>query len=126
MVPVSPLSPCVATKAIFLGHSIGQPELYHSVVQVSLENMNEVIPPHVSSTSMCSTDSPKEQVPQHCSCGRGSAKKDGRKFCHQAPNGNKSRLSATLKQLVAPIDVNVLIVEILMAPPRLPSRHTHM
>lgn len=91
MVPISPLSPCVATKAIFLGHSIGQPQLYHSVVQVSLENVTEVIPPHVSSTSTCSTDSPKEQAPQHCSCGRGSAKKDGRKFCHQAPNGNKSR-----------------------------------
>lgn len=89
VVPVSPLLPCTATNAIFLGYSIGQPELYHTVV--SLENVFEEIPPHVSSTSMCSNASPKEQVPEHCSCGRGSAKKDGRKFCFQAPNGNKSR-----------------------------------
>lgn len=89
MVPVSPLLPCTATNAIFLGYSIGQPELYHSVV--SLENVFEEIPPHVSSTSMCSNASPKEQVPEHCSCGRGSAKKDGRKFCFQAPNVNKSQ-----------------------------------
>ena len=89
VVPVSPLLPCTATKAIFLGYSIGQPELYHNVV--SLENVNEAIPPHVSSTSTCSNNSPKEQVPEHCSCGRGSAKKDGRKFCCQVPNGNKSR-----------------------------------
>ena len=89
VVPVSPLLPCTATKAIFLGYSIGQPELYHSVV--SLENVNEVIPPHVSSTSTSSNHSPKEQVPEHCLCGRGSAKKDGRKFCCQIPNGNKSR-----------------------------------
>ena len=68
VVPVSPLLPCTATKAISLGYSIGQPELYHSVV--SLENVNEVIPPHVSSTSTSSNHSPKEQVPEHCLCGK--------------------------------------------------------
>lgn len=95
VVPVSPLSPCVANKAILLGYSIGQPELYHSVV--SLDNVNEFIPPHVNSTSTCSSNSPKEQMPEHCSCGRGSAKKDGRKFCHQVPNGNKSRCKCYTK-----------------------------
>lgn len=94
VVPVSPLLPCVATNAIFLGYSIGQPGLYHSVV--SLENVNQPIPPHVASTSTCA-DSTKEQVPEHCSCGRGSAKKDGRKFCYQVPNGNKSRCKCYTK-----------------------------
>ena len=60
VVPVSPLLPCTATKAIFLGYSIGQPELYHNVV--SLENVNEAIPPHVSSTSTCSNNSPILQM----------------------------------------------------------------
>ena len=94
VVPVTPLLPCVATKAIFLGYSIGQPGLYHSVV--SLENVNQTIPPHVTSTST-SANSTKEQVPEHCSCGRGSAKKDGRRFCHQVPNGNKSRCKCYTK-----------------------------
>ena len=94
VVPVSPLLPCVATKAIFLGYSIGQPELYHSVV--SLENVNQTIVTHVTSTTT-SDNFPKEQVPDHCSCGRGSAKKDGRKFCHQVPNGNKSRCKCYTK-----------------------------
>ena len=92
VVPVSPLLPCVATKAIFLGYSIGQPELYHSVV--SLENVNQTIPTHDTSTSTCD-NSPKQQVPEHCSCG--SAKKDGRKFCLQVPNGNKSRCKCYTK-----------------------------
>lgn len=89
VVPVSPLLPCVATKALLLGYSVGQPELYHCVVP--LENVNESMPPHVSSTSTSSNTVPKEHLPEHCSCGRGSAKKDGRKFCLQVPNGNKSR-----------------------------------
>lgn len=37
----------------------------------------------------------------------------------------RAGVSATLKWLVVPIDVNVLTVGILMAAPRLPSRHTH-
>ena len=37
----------------------------------------------------------------------------------------KAGVSGIPKWLVAPIDVNVLIVEILMVAPRLPSRHTH-
>ena len=80
MVPISPLLPCVATKAVLLGYSVGQPELYHCVV-----------PPNVSSTSTSSNSVPKEHLPEHCSCGRSSAKKKGRKFCHQVQNGNKSR-----------------------------------
>ena len=94
VVPVSPLLPCIATKAIVLGYSIGEPELYHSVV--SLENANQTVPSHVTSTSTCDNSS-KEHVPEHCSCGRGSAKKDGRKFCRQAPNGNKSRCKCYTK-----------------------------
>jgi len=87
VVPVSPLLPCVATKALLLGYSVGQPELYHCVVP--LENVNESMPPHVSSTGTSSNTVPKEHLPEHCSCGRGSAKKDGRKFCLQVPNGNE-------------------------------------
>jgi len=37
----------------------------------------------------------------------------------------KAGVSAIIPWLVVPIDVNVFIVEILMAVPRLPSRHTH-
>ena len=82
VVPVAPLMPCVANEALLLGYSVAQPEQYHSVV--SMKNVNL---PQVS--SMSSTSS--EYVPNHCSCGRGAAKKHGRKFCQQAPNGKKSR-----------------------------------
>ena len=74
-------------RALLLG--LAKSIYYHRVV--SLENGNEVILPHVSSTSTCSNNYPKEQVPEYCSCCRGSAKKDGRKFCSQVPNGNKSQ-----------------------------------
>ena len=89
VVTISPLLLCVATNAVLLGYSVGQPELYHCVVP--LENLNESSPPHVSSTSTGSNSVPKEHLPEHCSCGCGSAKKDGRKFCNQVPYGNKSQ-----------------------------------
>ena len=86
VVPISPLLPCATTKAILLGYNVAQPGRYQCVV--SLENLNQVTSPQDNSTDNISG---ANKSIHHCCCGRGAAKKDGRKFCQQVPNGNKSR-----------------------------------
>lgn len=91
---------------------------------VPLENVNESMPPHVSSTSTSSNSVLKEPLPEHCSCGRGSAKIEENSVIKYQME-TRASVSTTIPWLVVPTDVNVLIVGTLMAVSRLPSRHAH-
>ena len=109
VVPISPLVPCVASGALLLGYSAAQPGLYHSVIprtpgrdvehisspQVGPSTSSTPLPAvidaeHIDSPQVGPSTSSTPLPAVHCACGRGAAKKDGRKFCQQAPNGNKS------------------------------------
>ena len=76
VVPISPLVPCVASEALLLGYSAAPPGLYHSVIPATPGRYVE----HISSPKVGPSTSSTPLPAVHCACGRGAAKKDGRKF----------------------------------------------
>lgn len=90
VVPISPLLPCLASKALLVGYNVAMMGQYYIIEVIQYSN-------EASSPNNINVDTgeditiPKETHPGHCACGRGGAKKDGREFCKPVENENKNR-----------------------------------
>lgn len=90
VLPISPMLPCLASKALLVGYNVALMGQYYSIeVKQYLNEGSSSSDINVYTGE--DVNIPKETHPEHCSCGRGGAKKDGREFCKPVENGNKNR-----------------------------------